>query len=130
MDSVYAAGEFDGTAGVLVALEVMRSLTDENVKTENPLEVIIFACEESARFGASTLGSKAMTGRLDPAYTRSLTDKNGVTLFQAFKENGLDLEEVHLAKRFGMKSRHLWSCTLNRDLFLKNRGWQSVLFLP
>ena len=100
IDSVYAAGEYDGTAGVLVALEVMRSLADEGVDTEHPLEVIIFTCEESARFGASTLGSKAMTGRLDPAYTRSLTDKNGVTLTRAFKENDLDLEEVHLAKRF------------------------------
>ena len=100
IDSVYAAGEFDGTAGVLVALEVMRSLADEGVETEHPLEVIIFACEESARFGASTLGSKAMTGRLDPAYTRSLTDKNGVTLMRAFEENGLDLDEVHLAERF------------------------------
>ncbi|MCG3087804.1 Zn-dependent hydrolase [Sporosarcina cyprini] len=100
IDSVYAAGEFDGTAGVLVALEIMRSLADEGIATLHPLEVIIFACEESARFGASTLGSKAMTGRLDPAYTRSLTDKNGVTLMHAFEENGLDLEEVHLAKRF------------------------------
>ncbi|MGN7388634.1 Zn-dependent hydrolase [Sporosarcina sp. SAFN-015] len=100
IDSVYAAGEFDGTAGVLVALEVMRSLAEEGVETAHPLEVIIFACEESARFGASTLGSKAMTGRLDPAYTRSLTDKNGVTLMRAFEENGLDLEEVHLAERF------------------------------
>lgn len=100
IDSVYAAGEFDGTAGVLVALEVMRSLADEGVETDHPLEVIIFACEESARFGASTLGSKAMSGRLDPAYTRSLTDKNGMTLMQVFEENGLDLEEVHLAMRF------------------------------
>ncbi|HEX5564643.1 MAG TPA: Zn-dependent hydrolase [Sporosarcina sp.] len=100
IDSVYAAGEFDGTAGVLVALEVMRSLADEGVETDHPLEAIIFACEESARFGASTLGSKAMSGRLDPAYTRSLTDKHGITLMQAFEENGLDLEEVHLAMRF------------------------------
>ncbi|MFC5602666.1 Zn-dependent hydrolase [Sporosarcina koreensis] len=100
IDSVYAAGEFDGTAGVLISLEVMRSLADEGIKTDHPLEVIIFACEESARFSASTLGSKAMSGRLDPAYTRSLTDKNGITLMQAFEENGLDLEEVHLARRF------------------------------
>lgn len=100
IDSVYAAGEFDGTAGVLVGLEVMRSLADEKIETKHPLEVIIFACEESSRFGASTLGSKAMSGRLDPAYTRSLTDKNGITLMQAFEENGLDLEEVHLAMRF------------------------------
>ncbi|GKV68580.1 putative hydrolase [Sporosarcina sp. NCCP-2716] len=100
IDSVYAAGEFDGTAGVLAALEVMRSLQEEGIETRHPIEVIIFACEESARFGASTLGSKAMSGRLDPAYTRSLTDKNGVTLMQAFEDNGLNLEEVHLAMRF------------------------------
>ncbi|WJY26872.1 MULTISPECIES: Zn-dependent hydrolase [Sporosarcina] len=100
IDSVYAAGAYDGTAGVLAALEVMRSLADDGTETEHPIEVIIFACEESARFGVSTLGSKAMSGRLDPAYTRSLTDKDGITLMQAFAENGLDLEEVHLAKRF------------------------------
>jgi N-carbamoyl-L-amino-acid hydrolase len=100
IDSVYAAGEFDGTAGVLAALEIMRSFAEEGVETEHPIEVIIFACEESARFGISTLGSKAMSGRLDPAYTRSLTDKDGITLFRAFEENGLNLEEVHLARRF------------------------------
>lgn len=100
IDSVYAAGEFDGTAGVLAALEVMRSLADDGTETEHPIEVIIFACEESARFGVSTLGSKAMSGRLDPAYTRSLTDRDGITLMQAFEDNGLDLEEVHLAERF------------------------------
>lgn len=100
IDSVYTAGEYDGTAGVLVGLEIMRSLAEDEVATEHPIEVIIFACEESSRFGASTLGSKAMTGRLDPAYTRSLTDRDGVTLMRAFEENGLDLEEVHLAKRF------------------------------
>ncbi|MCM3745092.1 Zn-dependent hydrolase [Sporosarcina luteola] len=122
IDSVYAAGEFDGTAGVLVALEVMRSLTDEGVETEHPLEVIIFACEESARFGASTLGSKAMTGRLDPAYTRSLTDKNGITLAQAFEENGLDLEEVHLARRFGDEIKAFVELHVEQGPVLEKQG--------
>lgn len=122
IDSVYAAGEFDGTAGVLVALEVMRSLADEDVETEHPLEVIIFACEESARFGASTLGSKAMTGRLDPAYTRSLTDKNGITLARAFEENGLDLEEVHLAKRFRDEFKAFVELHVEQGPVLEKRG--------
>ena len=122
IDSVYAAGEYDGTAGVLVALEVMHSLADEGVETEHPLEVIIFACEESARFGASTLGSKAMSGRLDPAYTRSLTDKNGITLMRAFEENGLDLEEVHLAKRFRDEIKSFVELHIEQGPVLEKQG--------
>ncbi|MFS0575112.1 Zn-dependent hydrolase [Sporosarcina sp. 179-K 3D1 HS] len=122
IDSVYAAGEYDGTAGVLVALEVMRSFAEEGVETEHPLEVIIFACEESSRFGASTLGSKAMTGRLDPAYTRSLTDKDGVTLMRAFEENGLDLEEVHLAKRFQDEIKAFVELHIEQGPVLEKRG--------
>lgn len=91
-------------------------------KQSTPLEVIIFACEESARFGASTLGSKAMSGRLDPAYTRSLTDKNGVTLMRAFKENGLDLEEVHLAKRFRDEIKSFVELHIEQGPVLEKQG--------
>lgn len=122
IDSVYAAGEFDGTAGVLTALEVMRSLQDDHVETEHPLEVIIFACEESARFGVSTLGSKAMSGRLDPAYTRSLTDKEGVTLARAFEENDLDLEEVHLAERFQDEMKAFVELHIEQGPVLEKQG--------
>ena len=31
---------------------------------EHPLDIVLFMCEESSRFGSATLGSQAMRGQL------------------------------------------------------------------
>ncbi|GAA0134894.1 Zn-dependent hydrolase [Paenibacillus sp. YSY-4.3] len=99
MDTVIHGGEYDGTLGVAAALEVIRSLNEEQVETVHPIELIAFACEESARFGASTLGSKAMTGLLDTYAVSNLRDKNGITIQQAFHECSLDFHKIGEALR-------------------------------
>lgn len=99
MDTVIHGGEYDGTLGVAAALEVIRSLNEERVETVHPIELIAFACEESARFGASTLGSKAMTGLLDTYAVSNLRDKNGITIQQAFRECSLDFHKIGEALR-------------------------------
>src|SRR5699024_10115299 len=77
IDTVYNGGKYDGTVGVVAGLEVVRYLNDHNIKTEHPIEVIIFACEESARFGIATLGSKGMAGLLNKEVIADLQDKEG-----------------------------------------------------
>ena len=63
LDTVPNAGIYDGTYGVLAGLEVVRTLYENNIQLDHPLEVIVFADEER-----TMIGSKAMTGRasLDP----------------------------------------------------------------
>ena len=56
IDMVPDGGNYDGTLGSISALEVIEILNENNVVTEHPLEVIIFANEEGG-----TIGSKAMT---------------------------------------------------------------------
>ena len=99
IDSVYDGGKFDGTIGVLAGLEVIRSLNEKNIKTLHPIELIVFACEESSRFGVSTIGSKAMVGNLDVNLISDLKDKNGVTIQQAFKNCNLDFNSICNSKR-------------------------------
>lgn len=99
MDTVNHGGEYDGTLGVAAALEVIRSLNEERIETVHPIELIVFACEESARFGSSTLGSKAMTGLLDTYAVSNLRDKNGITIQQAFRECSLDFQNIGEAIR-------------------------------
>src|SRR5699024_3597134 len=72
IDTVYNGGKYDGTIGVLAGLEMVRYLNDHEVVTKHPIEVIIFACEESARLGAATIGSKVMTGLIDKADIKKL----------------------------------------------------------
>ena len=58
LDTVPKAGIYDGTYGVLAGLEVARTLHEQNIQLEHPLEVIVFADEER-----TMVGSKGMAGR-------------------------------------------------------------------
>lgn len=99
IDSVYDAGKFDGVAGVISALEVVRLMNKMGVKTLHPIEIIVFACEESSRFGMATIGSKAMAGTLEMEKIKNLTDKDGMTFAEALKASELDIEDLQHAAR-------------------------------
>src|SRR5438309_10799605 len=57
IDSVPTAGAFDGCLGVLGALEVVRTLDENKIETDRPIEIGFFTDEEGARFGTDLLGS-------------------------------------------------------------------------
>ena len=99
IDSVYEGGRYDGTIGVLAGIEAIRNLNQNDIKTLHPIELIIFACEESSRFGVSTLGSKAMAGNLDLNSISNLKDKDGITIQQAFENCNLDFNSIQKSKR-------------------------------
>lgn len=88
-DSVPNGGNYDGVAGVLSAIEVVRSIIDDGFEHEHTIAVVDFMCEESSRFGAATLGSKAMRGKLTLNDLYRLVDKQGISLYDALKNRGL-----------------------------------------
>ena len=104
LDTVPDAGRFDGIVGVLMALEVVRLVrrVDDEGMASSPfpfaLEVIAFSDEEGTRFGKALLGSSAVAGQWDPSWW-DLTDADGSTLRQAFREFGLDPGRVGEAAR-------------------------------
>jgi hydantoinase/carbamoylase family amidase len=91
LDTVIQGGKYDGAIGVVAALEVVRSLNDKGIVTEHTIEIICFACEESSRFGVSTIGSKVMVGDLKKESVAELKDKNGISMREAFIDCSLDL---------------------------------------
>ena len=88
-DSVPNGGNYDGVAGVLSAIEVVRSIIDDGFEHEHTIAVVDFMCEESSRFGAATLGSKAMRGKLTLNDLHRLVDKQGISLYNALKNRKL-----------------------------------------
>lgn len=89
LDTVPQGGRFDGTVGVVVALEVIRVLNELGLKTARPVEVINFAVEESSRFGVGTLGSKVMCGHIPVEKLKTWKDQQGISLYEALQEFGL-----------------------------------------
>jgi len=62
IDSVPHGGNFDGDVGSLGALEVIRALNEQKIKTRHPLEVVVWTNEEGGRFYAGLFGSSAAAG--------------------------------------------------------------------
>ena len=64
IDTVINGGMFDGSVGVLSALECLRRIKEENLHLSKPLEVASFTDEEGNLVG-DFLGSRAFIGLLD-----------------------------------------------------------------
>jgi N-carbamoyl-L-amino-acid hydrolase len=87
LDTVPCAGTLDGSLGVVIGLECLRSLKESRLSLSRPIELIAFADEEG-RFGAM-FGSEAFCGFIHPARLQS-TDLDGITLAHAMRAQGLD----------------------------------------
>lgn len=59
IDRVPHGGNYDGCVGSMASLEVLKVLDENNVKTNHPLEIIIFSNEEGG-----VVGSRAIAGHL------------------------------------------------------------------
>ena len=90
LDSQPYGGRFDGVAGVLCAIEAVKTLTENNIQHERSIEVISFADEEGWRFNKGLFGSKGILGRLD-ADDVERKDKDGISRKQALIDFGCDV---------------------------------------
>lgn len=94
LDTVPDGGHYDGVVGVLAALEVVSTLNDLEIETLRPIEIVNFSAEESSRFGMATIGSKAITGKIDQSDLTKLIDKNGESLHLVLSKAGQSLDEL------------------------------------
>lgn len=90
LDSQPYGGRFDGVAGVLCAIEVVTTLTENNIKPTRSIEVISFADEEGWRFNKGLFGSKGILGMLEEGDLLR-TDKDSITREQALIDFGCDI---------------------------------------
>lgn len=89
LDSVIEGGRYDGVAGIIAGLMVMRWAREDGVNI--PLRVGAFRCEESSNFGCCTIGSGLITKEIYKQDVGSLVSKAGKSLEQIFRERSLNL---------------------------------------
>jgi N-carbamoyl-L-amino-acid hydrolase len=78
-DSVPHGGAYDGPLGIVSAFLALDRLPP-SLRSQRRIGVIAFAEEEGARFGVPCLGSRLLTGAIEPARAAALTDRDGVTV--------------------------------------------------
>lgn len=82
IDSVPNGGNYDGPVGSISGLELIETLNENNIVTDHPLELIIFANEEGG-----TVGSGAMIGKITPAALKSMS-QSGLTIADGIRAIG------------------------------------------
>jgi len=99
LDTVLHGGKFDGTMGVIGALEAVRTLKEQKVTLRSPVEVVCFVGEESSRFGYSTLGSSLVAGEVHGADLSNAADAQGTKLEDILSSLGIYRSNLRSMRR-------------------------------
>jgi ureidoglycolate amidohydrolase len=102
IDAIPNAGRFDGTVGVLGGLEAISALMRAGYQPRRSIELIVFTSEEPTRFGIGCLGSRLLSGLLDPAAASQFKGRDGVSLDAARSAAGFEgpLSSVRLPEGY------------------------------
>ncbi len=93
-DSVYNGGDYDGIAGVVVAIELARIMKEEDVMLDTDFVVVAFMDEEGCRFGTGYFGSYSILGEMDVEQCKRFKDRDDISVYDAMQSYGLDPERV------------------------------------
>lgn len=118
IDSVPTAGQFDGCLGVLGALEIIRTLNEQNIQTRRPIVAAFFTDEEGSRFGTDMLGSAVAVGRLSLDYAYNLQDNKGLKLRDELEKIGFLGEQT---EKLDPPHAYL-ECHVEQGPILKRKG--------
>jgi N-carbamoyl-L-amino-acid hydrolase len=87
LDTQAGGGRFDGTAGVLSGLEVLRTLHDAGFRTHAPLELINWTAEEGGRF-PPLFGSGVFAGAYERDWAYNCKDPEGIRFLDELERTG------------------------------------------
>ncbi|MCP5049587.1 MAG: Zn-dependent hydrolase [bacterium] len=88
VDTVATGGLYDGSLGVLAALEVIETLKENNIVTKFPVAAAFFTNEEGCRFAPDMLGSMVHQGFIDIDTALKIVGIDGATVGEELKRIG------------------------------------------
>ncbi|MCS7011642.1 MAG: Zn-dependent hydrolase [Anaerolineales bacterium] len=88
LDTVSTGGRFDGAAGVLAGLEVLRTLEEKGIRTRRPLGLVSFTNEEGARYTTDMMGSQAFCGELSVEQVWAIRGLDGTLVGEELRRIG------------------------------------------
>jgi beta-ureidopropionase / N-carbamoyl-L-amino-acid hydrolase len=88
LDTQPTGGRYDGVLGVLSALEVVRVMNEQGIRTRHPVGIVNWTNEEGARFVPSMIGSGVFAGAYTLEYAHDRRDSEGLSLGDELRRIG------------------------------------------
>lgn len=93
LDTVINGGRYDGSVGVVAALECLRRIKEENICLRKNLELVSFTDEEGNLAG-DFLGSRAFTGQILVDQLKNARTQFGHPLEEILQKAGLSFNSI------------------------------------
>ncbi len=120
IDSVFHGGMFDGVAGTVASLEVLRTISENNISHKNPIDFVIFAEEDGSRFSSVLLGSRIWAGKVKDEDLPKILDKDGISYFEAMSKSGLVPKDESVLD--GKKIKAMIEVHIEQSRVLESKG--------
>ena len=104
IDSVPTGGNFDGDLGVMAAFEVIQAVQAAKIQTRHPMEMVVWAHEESTAFGVGTAASRIVAGDIQAGDLDRVW--NGMKRSDAIKRIAGNPDQIESAVR----AKGAWHC--------------------
>lgn len=122
LDSVPSGGRLDGALGVVLAIEMAELLLPHRAELLSPLELVVWADEEGARFSTGLFGSRAATGQVFEEELQNTRDRDGIVLADALR--GFANGHITTAKLEGSDYRSYLEVHIEQGARLIEEGYQ------
>ena len=87
LDTQTSGGRFDGVFGVMAALEAVRTLNDNDIETNAPVEIAVWTNEEGELF-KPMIGSAVWLGMIDLEEALEMRESDGLTIRAGLERMG------------------------------------------
>lgn len=104
LDSVKNGGAYDGIAGVVCAIAIAKEIVENKIPLHYSLEIIATNDEEGARFHTGLFSGKVMFGQLSVEDIKNQKDADGISVYQAMEEYGLEPDKIQDNVRTDIKA--------------------------
>lgn len=121
IDTVINGGKFDGSVGVLAALECLRRINEEKIPHAKPLEMASFTDEEGNLAG-DFLGSRAFIGKLDRDILEKERTQFGPPLEDILKNTEFSLDSIMEAHKNRPDIHAFLEIHIEQGLVLETEG--------
>ncbi len=92
IDTVIHGGKFDGVAGVVAGLEVLRNIVQNHIPHKRSICLKIYTGEEGALFSGGCVGSRAIANQISKEDLEHWSDGMGHTAGSLLRKNGFNLD--------------------------------------
>jgi|HigsolmetaGSP11D_1036233.scaffolds.fasta_scaffold01620_6 amidase, hydantoinase/carbamoylase family len=94
LDTQPTGGRYDGTYGVLAALEAVQAIRESGIVPRRPIDVVAWMNEEGSRFAPGMMGSATYAGARTLDEILGVRDASGTSVGQALAETAARLHHI------------------------------------